>query len=95
MPKIIVAASVAYALSPVDLIPDFIQVLGLLDELIILPLLISLSLKLIPAGIMAECREQAKDMWKDGKPKKWYYALPVIAVWLLVIPVALRVIWGE
>ncbi len=74
--KILIIITVSYALSPIDLIPDFIPVLGYLDDLIILPLLIFLSLKLIPKEIMAECKEQAKNLWKDGKPKKWYYAAP-------------------
>ena len=83
--KIITIITIGYALSPVDLIPDFIPVLGYLDDLIILPFLIYISLKLIPKEIMDECKERAKDLWKDGKPKKWYYAIPIIIIYLLVI----------
>ena len=83
--KIIIAITIGYALSPIDLIPDFIPILGYLDDLIILPLLIYISLKLIPKEIMEECKEQAKDLWKDGKPKKWYYAIPIIVIYLLII----------
>ncbi|MFO7153882.1 MAG: YkvA family protein [Caldicoprobacter oshimai] len=68
--KAVVTAVVAYALSPVDLIPDFIPVLGYLDDLIILPLSILLAIKLIPAEIMAECRSQAGDLFKDEKVLK-------------------------
>jgi uncharacterized membrane protein YkvA (DUF1232 family) len=82
--KILIALTVAYALSPVDLIPDFIPVIGYLDDLVIVPLLVYASLKFIPKEIMEECREQAKDIWKDGKPKRWYYALPIIMVYVFI-----------
>lgn len=83
--KIAAAVTVCYALSPVDLIPDFIPVLGYLDDLLILPLMIALCIKLIPADIMAECERDAENLWSDGKPKKWYYSLPIIIIWLAVI----------
>ena len=51
----------------------------------IVSLLIIVCIKLIPDNIMKECEEQAKDLWKDGKPKKWYYAIPIILIWLLII----------
>jgi uncharacterized membrane protein YkvA (DUF1232 family) len=57
--KLFLAAIVAYALSPIDLIPDFIPVLGLVDEIILLPFAIALAVKMIPADVMAECRGQA------------------------------------
>lgn len=82
--KLVAGITVGYALSPIDLIPDFIPILGYIDDIIILPLLIALSIKLIPKGIMEECERQAQDMWKDGKPKKWYFALPIIAIWIFV-----------
>ena len=83
--KIFIIMAIGYALSPIDLIPDFIPVLGYLDDILIVPLLVIISIKFIPKPVMAECREQAKDMWKDGKPKKWYYAIPIILIWLLII----------
>lgn len=83
--KLAAGITVAYALSPIDLIPDFIPVLGYLDDLILLPLMIALTVKLIPAQVLQECRLQAEELWRDGKPKKWYYALPVISIWLLVL----------
>ena len=83
--RLIAAITVAYALSPIDLIPDFIPVLGYLDDLIILPVLVALTVKFIPKDVFDEYRRQAKDMWKDGKPKKWYYAIPIILVWALII----------
>lgn len=83
--KIVAGIAVGYALSPIDLIPDFIPVLGYLDDIIILPLLITWAIKLIPENIMEECLEQAKGMWTGGKPKKWRYAIPIICLWVLII----------
>ena len=91
--KILAGITIIYALSPIDLIPDFIPLLGYLDDIIILPSLIALTIRLIPADIFARCRIQAKEIWVDGKPKKWYFALPFIAVWLLVIYFVIRAIW--
>ena len=82
--KILAGITVAYALSPIDLIPDFVPVLGYLDDVLLLPGLIALTVKLIPREVLAECREQAQGMWQDGRPKKWYYAMPIAAVWVLV-----------
>ena len=82
--KIIIIIAVVYALSPIDLIPDFIPIIGYLDDLIIVPLLVVIALKLIPKPIMDECREQAKGMWKNGKPTKWYYAIPIVVFWVLI-----------
>lgn len=83
--KVFAAITVGYALSPIDLIPDFIPILGYLDDLIILPLLIYISFKLIPEEIMKECEEKANEVWKDGKPKRLIYGLPIIIFWILVI----------
>ncbi|GHV76045.1 hypothetical protein AGMMS49942_08660 [Spirochaetia bacterium] len=77
--------AVGYALSPIDLIPDFIPILGYLDDLIILPALIFIAIKLIPKEILAECKAEAKGRWQKGKPKKWYYAIPIALVWLLAL----------
>lgn len=83
--KVLAALAVAYALSPIDLIPDFIPVIGYLDDIIILPLLVAWIIKLIPKEKFEECRAQARTMWQNGKPVKWYYALPIIIFWLLII----------
>ena len=83
--KIIAAIVVIYALSPIDLIPDFIPVLGYLDDLIILPALIALCVKCIPNDVFEDCRSRADGLWGNGKPEKWYYAIPFILIWLVII----------
>lgn len=88
--KIFAGITVGYALSPIDIIPDFIPVLGYLDDLIILPLLVALTIRLIPSEIMELCKLEAENMWKDGKPKKWYYGVPIIVFWIILV---LIVIW--
>ena len=90
--KILAAVTVGYALSPIDLIPDFIPVLGYLDDVILLPLLITVTLKLIPEDIMNKCRKEAGNMWQDGKPKKWYYALPIVFIWVVLILIIIKII---
>ena len=83
--KILAGITVGYALSPIDLIPDFIPILGYLDDLIILPLLASITIKLIPKEVMDICKEEAAELWRDGKPKKWYFALPILLIWILML----------
>jgi len=61
--KILAGITVGYALSPIDLIPDFIPVLGYLDDIIILPVLIALTIRLIPRDIFERCRKEAEGMW--------------------------------
>jgi len=90
--KILAAIAVGYALSPIDLIPDFIPVIGLLDDIIILPFLIAIVIKLIPSELFAECRKEAESLWENGKPKKWYYGLPILLVWGLVIYVIVKMV---
>ena len=82
--KIMAFLTVAYALSPVDLVPDIIPVLGYLDDVLILPALVALTVKLIPKEIFERYRQEAEGMWRDGKPKKWYYAVPIVLLWVLI-----------
>lgn len=72
----------AYALSPVDLIPDPIPILGYLDDLILLPLGIKLALQMIPPQVMAECRAQAQANPPGGRSKSWIAAGVIVCLWL-------------
>lgn len=82
--KIVAIFVVAYAFSPIDFIPDFIPVLGYLDDLIIVPLGIYIALKLIPTQIIEESRENAKKMSQNGKPKNWVVGFTIILIWILL-----------
>lgn len=90
--KVFMAAVAGYALSPIDLIPDFIPVLGYVDDLIIVPAGVFLVLKMIPREVIEECREKAKSEPISGKAK-WIAAFVIISVWLLVIYLLFRLIW--
>lgn len=90
--KVLAALTVGYALSPIDLIPDFIPLLGYLDDVLLLPALVALTVKCIPEDVFAECRRESEGMWQDGKPKKWYYALPILAVWGLLVWWIVRIV---
>ena len=84
--KLMAAFVLAYALSPIDLIPDFIPVLGYLDELFLLPLGIYLTLRLIPVDVVADARVQA-DAWlaeRHGKPRNYWGGALIVLVWLAV-----------
>jgi len=85
--KIFALITIAYALSPIDFVPDFIPILGYLDDIIILPLLVTITIKLIPDSILNECQKEAENLWQEGKPKKWYYGIPIIIFWSLIIGV--------
>jgi uncharacterized membrane protein YkvA (DUF1232 family) len=82
--KAFMAAVIGYAISPIDLIPDFIPILGYLDDLIIVPAGIYLAIKMIPRGIMNECREKAA-VSPFSSRVKWVIAGVIILIWLLVI----------
>ena len=83
--KACAACVVGYALSPIDLIPDFIPVLGYLDDFIIVPLGVTLVLRMIPKPIMEECRANARESLSQNKPKIWLGAAIIIAIWLLLL----------
>ncbi|MFS0766058.1 YkvA family protein [Peribacillus phoenicis] len=74
---------VAYAFSPIDLIPDFIPILGYLDDLILVPLGISLALNLIPPHVIEDNREKAEEVKRNGKPKNWLVGILFILIWVL------------
>jgi uncharacterized membrane protein YkvA (DUF1232 family) len=80
--KLLAAGIVAYAFSPIDLIPDFIPILGYLDDLILIPLGIALVIRLIPPLVLAECRERAGEAMRQGKPVNRTAAAVIIAIWI-------------
>ncbi|HEY9873714.1 MAG TPA: YkvA family protein [Candidatus Obscuribacterales bacterium] len=89
--KVLAACVVAYAFSPIDLIPDIIPVLGYLDDLILVPLGIILVLRIIPADILTECRAKAEANMAQSKPTSWIAAVVIVTIWLLLG--VLAVIW--
>ena len=82
---------VAYAFSPIDLIPDVIPILGYLDDLVLVPLGIILLRKMIPPTVLAECRTKAEAAIGEGKPTSWIAAGVIVAIWLLLG--ILTVVW--
>ena len=92
--KLFAALVVGYALSPIDLIPDFIPVLGYLDDLLILPLGVYLTLRLIPADVVAEARRDA-DAWlaeRHAKPRSYWGAALIVLIWLALAYAAWRML---
>ena len=93
LPKILIGIAILYALSPIDLIPDFIPVLGYLDDLIIIPALISLAIKIISPQILAEARIKA-----ENEPillkKNWTFGILFICFWFFVLFVIVKAILG-
>ncbi len=83
--KILIGITVGYLLSPIDLIPDFIPVLGILDDLIIVPALIALSIKLIPKFILEDAREKLKNNPLHFKKNNWIFAVVIIIIWLAAL----------
>ena len=90
--RIVVALTVAYALSPIDLIPDPIPVLGYLDDLVIVPAGIALALKLIPSGVMVDARASAADPVTEARMGRWGVAI-VAMVWALGAAFVLALWW--
>ena len=92
LPKILALLVVGYFLSPIDLIPDFVPVLGYLDDLILVPIGIYLTLKLVPQHVIAECRVQARD-WiaaQRPKPKSMIAAAVIMVLWMVFFAVLWR-----
>ncbi|MBX9962012.1 MAG: DUF1232 domain-containing protein [Burkholderiales bacterium] len=83
--KLLALGLAAYALSPIDLIPDFIPVLGYLDEIVLLPIGIYFCLKMIPARVLAECRARTEQWFEEkrGKPRSWMGAAVIGAIWVV------------
>ena len=90
--KLLVAGIVAYASSPIDLIPDFIPVLGYLDDLILIPLGIAMAVKMIPPPVLAECRQRAMEVISSGKPVSRIAAVVILVIWIVLA--ALATLWA-
>lgn len=84
--KALGAFVVAYALSPIDLIPDFIPVLGYLDDVILLPALIWAAMRMLPPDVLAECRVRAEEWMaaSAAKPRSIAGAIGIVVIWLVV-----------
>ncbi len=76
------ACVVGYALSPIDLIPDFIPVIGYLDDLVLVPLGIKIALSMIPENVMNESREKAQEIIRQGRPVNRLAAVIIILIWI-------------
>ncbi len=88
--KVLAVLVAAYALSPIDLIPDFIPVLGQLDDLLLVPLGIALAVRLIPREVLADCRARARKADSRPRLRPWLSALPVVGLWLALLAL---VVW--
>ena len=91
LPKLVILLTIAYALSPVDIIPDFIPVLGYLDDIVIIPALVYLSVRMIPADVMTRARLAAEERPPLLK-KRWLFPFLIIPVWLALILILIRFI---
>jgi len=90
--KIWMGIILAYAFSPIDLIPDFIPVLGYLDDLVIVPAGIALAIKMIPEDVMAECRLKSQETIQSDRPVNWVVAAVIILVWLVLAVVLISIL---
>lgn len=91
--KAFAACVVAYAFSPLDLIPDFVPILGYLDDLILVPLGVTLAVRIIPPEVMAESRLKARELLDRDRPRSWVAATIIVAVWLLLTTLVVRLLF--
>jgi uncharacterized membrane protein YkvA (DUF1232 family) len=87
--KVFAALIVGYVFSPLDPIPDFIPGVGLLDEMVVVPIGVLLATKMIPREVMEECREKAREVAEGEKPVSRVAAVVVVAVWLVCVALAI------
>ena len=88
--KLMAGGITAYALSPIDLIPDFIPVLGYLDDLVIVPAGVLLTVRMIPAPLMADCRAEAAR--RESRPGSRVGAVLIVAPWILAVGIAAKML---
>ena len=84
--KLIVAGAVAYALSPIDLVPDFIPVIGLIDDLILIPIALAIAIRFIPDEVLAECRSRAGEIAERRTSRS--AAAVIVAIWIALAALA-------
>jgi len=89
--KILVACIVGYALSPIDLIPDFVPILGYLDDLILVPIGIALALRLVPPTVMAECRAEAERQMSRDQPQSRAAAVVIVCIWIVAVAIVVGI----
>lgn len=90
--KLFALLIVGYALSPIDLIPDFVPVLGYLDDLVLIPLGIILLIRMMPKNVLEECRKKAQASPPGDKPRRWWGIVIVFCIWILAIYVTFRLV---
>jgi uncharacterized membrane protein YkvA (DUF1232 family) len=86
--RLLAVVVVGYAFSPIDLIPDFIPVLGYLDDVVLIPVGVALTIKLIPSNVLSECRQQARATIAQNKPTHWTAAVVIVIIWIVLAVVA-------
>ena len=86
--KVFAALIVGYVFSPIEPIPDFIPVVGLLDEMVVVPIGVLLAAKMIPPDVFEECREKAREVAEGEKPVSRIAAVVIVAVWLMCVALA-------
>jgi uncharacterized membrane protein YkvA (DUF1232 family) len=91
--KVLIAFVIAFVFSPIDLIPDFIPVLGYLDDLVIVPLGIALAIRMIPPEVMAECRKAAREAVDQDKPTGRIAAVVIVTIWLFVAALVVAIVF--
>lgn len=90
--KFFAGAAVAYALSPIDLIPDFIPILGYLDDLLVLPALVALAIHFTPKPVWEKNVQRAQRLEQGAPAKKWRYALPILLAWILILGLIVKAV---
>lgn len=90
--KLFVAGIVAYAFSPIDLIPDFVPVLGYLDDLILIPMGIALAIRMVSPSVLTECRARAQEVMSPGKPVSHLAGAVIVVIWMALA--GLFVVWA-
>ena len=91
--RAVIALVLAYAASPIDLIPDFVPVLGQIDDLIIVPLGVALAVRLIPPQVMGDARQRAEVALTESPRLSRWGALLVVAIWVVVLAIVAALAW--